>query len=147
MPAECVNIVGNVRTKFFDRWTPDQENYALREANNAHRHGTRLLYPDTAPEELGWATTVPEHQAEHFDGDDPAANTIDVLIRPPGSNGMAYTIKFPYSIETAERLIRSMLALSQLMHQLVSALLLSETYGESVPTALIAPEWKPLSPQ
>ena len=43
--------MANVQTKFFEKWTKHEENYSLREANNAHRHGMRLLYPDTAPQE------------------------------------------------------------------------------------------------
>ena len=89
---------------------------------------------------------TPEQQAEHFDGDDPTADTIDVLMRAPGSDGMAYTVKLPYSIETAETLIASMRRLSQLMDQIVRALLLSQAYGEPAPTALIATDWSPLSP-
>jgi hypothetical protein len=146
LPAECVGLMADVKTKFFDKWTKQEENYSLREANNAHRHGTRLLYPDTAPQELAWNTKISEQQKEHFDGNDPTADTIDVLMRAPGSDGMAYMVKLPYSIEAAEMLLASMRRLSQLMDQIVRALLLSQAFGEPAPTALIATAWAPLSP-
>lgn len=138
LPSECVRLVANVKQKFFDRWAQNEEAYAFREANNAHRHGTRLLYGDTAPEPTGWITKGPVDDGEH------GAGTIDVLIRPPGSDGMAFMLKVPYTIETAKMLLRSMQRLSELVSQIVDALLLSQPYGEPAPTALVAPEWKPL---
>lgn len=121
---------------------------SVRDVNNAHRHGTQVVYEDCAPEEIPWRAANPEEGAGLLVGieeirEDAREETVNVLLEAADEEGHARLASHPRGREWSGDLIRSMQHLSVLLHKLVVSFLIGEASGGPVVGTLLL-DWAQL---
>jgi hypothetical protein len=133
---------------FFVRTDPvaGEQGRSLRDINNAYRHGTQVVYEDTAPEEIPWRAANPEEaqgllvaaaEVNHLAREE----TVSVLLEAPDEEGHARFASMPRSAEVNASLIDSMKNLSILMWRIATSFLVVELQGGPVLSAFAPFSW------